>query len=402
MHKALGTFVFAALLFTSTVILISKLDGVTLIYDHRYDDNSLRFYAYKNYCVLPYMRHSYMESNMNIFERITLVLHITYDYLTDNILEQNDGNEKLIEERLQLESWDGPVTLMITVPSAHVYKRIRNAKEKLSHFPSHVLRRLSVHLLFWSRYGCSMEAVDKLKEISSNWRYPINVARNVARMNHQVLPAFQFVRSKYVLISDSEFVFPDGFESRMCALAQNQLTRNPKTALVVRIFEVDGSIKKMPRNKAELRELFLKGLAVEFHARYNMAAHTIPRLQQWLNQEENKQEVNISSILKFSKYEWEPQFVSLNTIPFHDENFPFSLRDNTVLRWEMCRQNYTFALVNDLFMVHRGIKTMKDLPLTKKRQKLSRAQFNSAMKLFEQRMDYRYPETKNLCPKFGP
>lgn len=68
----------------------------------------------------------------------------------------------------------------------------------------------------------------------------------------------------------------------------------------------------------------------------------------------------------------------------------------------MCRQNYTFALVDDLFMVHRGIKTVKDLPLTKKRQKLSQTQFNNAMKLFEQRMDYQYPETKKLCPKFGP
>lgn len=34
------------------------------------------------------MCHSDVESNMDIFERITLVLHITYDYLTDNILEQ--------------------------------------------------------------------------------------------------------------------------------------------------------------------------------------------------------------------------------------------------------------------------------------------------------------------------
>ncbi|VBB32321.1 unnamed protein product [Acanthocheilonema viteae] len=293
---------------------------------------------------------------------------------------------------LQLESWDGPVTFMITIPSTQVYKRIRKIKEKLSHFPSYVLHKLSVHVLFSSKYGCSKDAVGKLNENNVDWRYPINVARNVARM---------FVRSKYVLISDSEFVFPEGFESRMCALAQDQLTRNPKTALVVRIFEVNGTIKEMPRNKAELRELFFKGLAVEFHARYNVGAHTIPHLDQWLNKQENKQKVNIHSILKFSKRGWEPQFVSLNTIPFHDENFPFSLRDNTVLRWEMCRQNYTFALVNDLFMVHRGMKTINDLPLTKKRQKHSRAQFNIAMKLFKQRMDHQYPETKKLCPEFG-
>ncbi|CAG9537390.1 unnamed protein product [Cercopithifilaria johnstoni] len=316
---------------------------------------------------------------MDIFERITLVLHISYDHLNDNILEQ-------------LESWDGPVTFTIAIPSAQVYSRIRKIKEKLSHFPSYVLHKLSVHVLFRSNYGCNKDAIDKLNEINSNWRYPINVARNVARM---------FVRSKYVLISDSEFIFPEGFESRMCALAQNQLTRNPKTALVVRIFEVNSTIRKMPRNKEELRGLFFKGLAVEFHARYNMAAHTIPHLDQWFNKQENKQEVNINSILKFTKYGWEPQFVSLNTIPFHDENFPFSLRDNTVLRWEMCRQNYTFALVNDLFMVHRGIKTTNDLPLTRKRQKHSRPQFNIAMKLFKQRMDHQYPETKKLCPEFG-
>lgn len=29
-----------------------------------------------------------MENNMNIFERITLVLHISYDYLNDGVLEQ--------------------------------------------------------------------------------------------------------------------------------------------------------------------------------------------------------------------------------------------------------------------------------------------------------------------------
>uniref|UniRef100_A0AAF5PR41 N-acetyllactosaminide beta-1,3-N-acetylglucosaminyltransferase n=3 Tax=Wuchereria bancrofti TaxID=6293 RepID=A0AAF5PR41_WUCBA len=379
MQKAFGRFIFAILISFSTVIIISKLDDNTTVCNQYYENDISRFYVYKNYCVLPYVSHSDMESNMTIFERITLVLQISYNYLNNNILEQ-------------LESWDGPVTFMVIIPSVQVYKTIQNIKETLSRFPSHVLNRLSAHVLFRSKYGCKKDVIDKLNETNSGWRYPINVARNVARM---------FVRSKYVLISDSEFIFPEKFESRMCALAQNQLTRNPKTALVVRIFEVNDTIKQMPRNKAELRELFFKGLAVEFHVRYNMKEHTIPHLDQWFNKQENKQEVNINSILKFSRRGWEPQFVSLNTIPLHDENFPFSLRDNTVLRWEMCRQNYTFALVNDLFMVHRGIKTIKDLPLTKKRQKHSQAQFNIAIKLFKQRMDHQYPETKKLCPEFG-
>lgn len=69
-------------------------------------------------------------------------------------------------------------------------------------------------------------------------------------------------------------------------------------------------------------------------------------------------------------------------------------------RWEMCRQNYTFALINDLFMAHRGIKTIQDIPLAQKRQKDSLIQFELAIKLFNERMDQHYPETKMLCPVF--
>uniref|UniRef100_A0A915PR51 O-fucosyltransferase family protein n=1 Tax=Setaria digitata TaxID=48799 RepID=A0A915PR51_9BILA len=256
---------------------------------------------------------------MSIYERITLVLHISYDYLTDNILEQI----------LQLKSWDGPITLVIAIPSADVYNKIRGIKEMLLRFPPYVLHKLSAHVLFQSNMGCNNDIIDKLSGANIEWRYPVNVARNVARM---------FVRSKYVLIGDSEFVFPKGFESRMRALAQNQLTRDPKTVLVVRIFEVNETIKEMPRNKKELRELFFKGLAVEFHARYNVVAHAIPHLDQWFNKQENE-EINVNSIIKFSERGWEPQFVSLNTIPFHDENFPFSLRDNTVLTSQLRSQS---------------------------------------------------------------
>ncbi|VDK35894.1 unnamed protein product [Gongylonema pulchrum] len=181
-----------------------------------------KFFAYKNYCVLPYVRRSGLEDNMNIYERITLVLHVSHDYLDDKILEQ-------------LESWDGPVTLMVAIPSAQIYKRMQKIQHTLSQFPLLIQHKLSAHVLFRSDNGCDKDVVGELNETESTWKYPVNVVRNAARM---------FVRSKYVLIGDSEFAFPRGFESRMRVLAREQLAYNPKTALVVRIFEVDDAIKE--------------------------------------------------------------------------------------------------------------------------------------------------------------
>ncbi|VDK37330.1 unnamed protein product [Gongylonema pulchrum] len=67
----------------------------------------------------------------------------------------------------------------------------------------------------------------------------------------------------------------------------------------------------------------------------------------------------------------------------------------------MCRQNYTFALVNDLFMAHPGIKTVYDKSRLEQLQEHSASQYFSAKKQFQQRMDEQYPETKEFCPDFN-
>uniref|UniRef100_A0A0M3HYE3 Beta-1,4-glucuronyltransferase 1 n=1 Tax=Ascaris lumbricoides TaxID=6252 RepID=A0A0M3HYE3_ASCLU len=354
------------------------------------------------------MTKSLLENSMEIFDRITLVVHISADLLDHRIIEQVKNSMEifdritlvvhisadLLDHRIieQVDAWEGPVTLSVVIPSVGVLSNIHKIQHKLSQLPKSVLQKLSAHLLFRSKNGCTTDAVTSLNEEDTIGKYPVNVARNVARM---------LVRSKYILLGDYEFIFSKGFESRMRKLANDELTKNPKTALVFRIFEVNDTIQRLPRDKATLRKLFFDGMVVEFHAKFTHNAHKIPRLIDWFNHPVDNSKASLNTILPFSRRDWEPQFVSLNTIPFHDENFPFSLRDNTVLRWEMCRQNYTFVLVNDMFMVHRGIKTVKDAPETKKLQKRSRSQFTNAIELFRKRMDKFFPETKQKCPEFG-
>ncbi|VDM99126.1 unnamed protein product [Thelazia callipaeda] len=72
---------------------------------------------------------------------------------------------------LQLESWDGPITIVIVIPSANI-----------AQFPSEVQCKISAHVLFRSDMGCNEDEVNKLNQNISDWKYPANVARNAARI----------------------------------------------------------------------------------------------------------------------------------------------------------------------------------------------------------------------------
>ncbi|VDK51108.1 unnamed protein product [Anisakis simplex] len=248
-------------------------------------------------------------------------------------------------------------------------------------------QKLSIHIIYRSYNGCDVSIRDSVLDAERKL-YPANVARNVARL---------LSWTKYILIADYEYVFSEGFEAQMLKECANVLNRHPKTALVFRIFEAKGSIKDMPRRKERLYEMFKKGDAVEFHARYAAGAHSIPGLQEWF--QKNDTHENQSTILLYKRYNWEPQFVSLSTIPLHDENFPFAIRDNTELRWEMCRLNYTFVLVDSVFMVHPGIK--RPSGEDDRRKRIAQGWFRHALKQFKRRMQQCCADTQDICPRFG-
>uniref|UniRef100_A0A914YLN4 Uncharacterized protein n=1 Tax=Panagrolaimus superbus TaxID=310955 RepID=A0A914YLN4_9BILA len=124
--------------------------------------------------------------------------------------------------------------------------------------------------------------------------------------------------------------FSKDFESKMLGLAKTTLDKDPKTVLVYRIFEVSNKAKKMPETKKDLQKLLRQNKAQEFHKFYG--AHSIPKLQEWFKVPDfGPNNTSIQYYRKYRSYHWEPQFVSLTDIPYHDSSFYYSLRDNTVL-----------------------------------------------------------------------
>uniref|UniRef100_A0A915BIS1 Glycosyltransferase family 92 protein n=1 Tax=Parascaris univalens TaxID=6257 RepID=A0A915BIS1_PARUN len=373
---------FLALIFLTVIILIillSKKENIDSILNdrrfHYFNDAieiSSRILLYKAYCVLPNVLQSKMSKNLSNYERITLVIHISSDYLDERLIAQANA-------------WDGPISLSIVVPPNNFTTAINEAKAKIFDYAPFIETKLSAHFIYRNIDGCTGKSTATDQQFDR--LYPINVARNVARL---------LSWTKYILIADYEYIFSEGFEARMLDLATTILDENPKTALVFRIFEANGTINEMPRTKRTLYDAYKRGDAIEFHDKYVNGAHSIPGLKDWF--ERNVTNPSLSTTLSYKRHNWEPQFVALSTIPFHDENFPYPIRDNTELRWEMCRLNYTFQLVDDLFMVHPGIK--KKVGALSELKKIAWKSFHSALQQFNRRMDICCQKTKSICPRF--
>lgn len=67
----------------------------------------------------------------------------------------------------------------------------------------------------------------------------------------------------------------------------------------------------------------------------------------------------------------------------------------------MCRSNYNFVVIHNVFMYHLGIKSDKvTKELLDLRQKMA-SKAKKALVGFDKRMDRIYPSTKKKCPKFN-
>uniref|UniRef100_A0A7E4V477 Beta-1,4-glucuronyltransferase 1 n=1 Tax=Panagrellus redivivus TaxID=6233 RepID=A0A7E4V477_PANRE len=353
------------------------------------------------HCILP----NVIERSMSAgdVDRITLNLHVSYDRIDSGLLKQ-------------IDNWDGPISLAVVFPTKieQTSMEVKCVAKMLKIFQNNhtgTNYKLSAHFLLQKHAGqctgidfpevfetdlekatCKFPRLPKTpnQKVEQMAAYAVNDARNLAR---------NMSSTNYILIADMDHFFSKNFEAKMLGAAKKHLTKDPKIALVYRIFEVAEDVPAFPTNKKELQSLIRENKAQEFHKFYG--AHNIPKLQEWFKARDyGNASTDIQFIRQYKWLHWEPQFVSVSTIPYHDTNFLYPLRDNTVLRWEMCRAGYKFAIMHDVFMYHPGIKTkVENKAIDKVRRKVVRAG-HRALRLFNERMTNEYPTTDKACPKF--
>ncbi|KAE9417065.1 hypothetical protein Angca_003153 [Angiostrongylus cantonensis] len=351
-----------------------------------YSDSTRSSTLYDKYCV----HYNMIAPKFTDFDRITQIVHVSADVLDKRIIEQ-------------VENWDGPVSMSVVLRSVAQYHCTARFLKKIRRLSADVERHLRAHLVFpktlttncsapfippslSSASECEKHQVPSVEQIAL---YPANIARNIARI---------FSASKYIVIADYEHFFSKGFEKTVRAVAHSRLAEKPRTMLVYRIFEVDERVKELPQIKTEHNSPTSWANAfttVPCRSFVSPFSHPVLSISAIINHPSTGL---IPHLFRYTRWNWEPQFVSHWQIPLHDENFPFQLRDNTVLRWEMCRANYTIDVLDDVFVFHRGIKRMSVGGKVLAVQKRNAARFERALLAFKERMNNSYPNTAKLCP----
>ncbi|RWS07749.1 N-acetyllactosaminide beta-1:3-N-acetylglucosaminyltransferase-like protein [Dinothrombium tinctorium] len=280
------------------------------------------------------------------------------------------------------DRWKGPISLAIYAPgsdfmvSTNVVYYLRKCRDKC------IREHVSWHFVYDNLYGpslqnmtspesfvnhtlldCSLTFKDLLSKFKEPFRkenkllYPINVARNVARLS---------VRTKYLLASDIELypsiniipMFMNLLENEKNDLVPHVKTNVPHV-YVLPIFEVKAGFSA-PRTKAELLKMIKKGNAIFFHKWVCDACQNFPDREKWVQTLPYNNTLNVfRSTKRLANHNaWEPLYIGTNAEPLYEERLSWEgKRDKMSQMYEMCLLNYDLLILDNAFLVHApGIK----------------------------------------------
>ncbi|CEF62358.1 N-acetyllactosaminide beta-1,3-N-acetylglucosaminyltransferase [Strongyloides ratti] len=359
--------------------------------------SNFAWFYYKTFTVISNVIEGQKPEYLN---SLTLALHVS-----------NDRHLGGFKDRLN--NWNDSISLGIymvndKVISSETECTICSIKKYLKD-----RKNVSVHLIFKKNLNISDDEMNYLKissfcdnskinntqkpcvnipyfkKINTMKSYPINTIRNVAR---------KLAQSKFLIVTDSDQMFSPNFVEKVLPVVKKEYSKNKKVVFVIRVFEtVSENYNDGPKNKKQLYQKLKKKEAFVFHHN-NIIFLGTPKLKEWFKVVDN----NKSSIQFEALYDndaWEPKLIIPDDAPYHDESFPYPFRDNTVMRWSLCIENYKFLVLNNVFMYHLGIKSPKESKLMGKLRKANIKKYKNSRKNFTQRYMKKNLKRVKICMK---
>lgn len=195
--------------------------------------------------------------------------------------------------------WEGPVSIAAFVPGYDGSTTLCLLQRLCYCVPE--MSKVSLHFVFPVDYppdhlvcnpsllvpsGCSIPTTVLKKRLNTfrnqkELTYPVNVARNVARISS---------KTKFVLVSDIELFPSKSLVTRFQELIPTfqlklQSTNIPfnRIVYVVPVFEVEHYIVSIPEKKSELLDLYSQNKAIYFHRWICLHCQRFPGLQRWIH-----------------------------------------------------------------------------------------------------------------------
>nr|CAD7430813.1 unnamed protein product [Timema monikensis] len=217
--------------------------------------------------------------------------------------------------------------------------------------------------------------------------FPNNLLRNVARKTST---------AELVLVIDIDMLPSANLRQDFFNYAtKNRLfgeaLRDDKTVWVVPAFEVRETVAP-PRTKNELLKLMDKGDLRPFYIELCWKCQVHTDYDTWQKEPPSP---GISPLFEVLwKDPWEPFYIARNSVPFYDERFKQYGFNRISQVCELHVAGYKFSVLNNAFLVHKGLKTAgsfhsdKDLD-----QERNRVLFRH----FKLELREKYPESSRRC-----
>ncbi|CAG9861028.1 unnamed protein product [Phyllotreta striolata] len=185
--------------------------------------------------------------------------------------------------------------------------------------------------------------------------YPINVARNVAKLNAQ---------THFVFPSDIELYPTRHFISKFFNFTQRHpeyFRRESRNVFVFPLFEIEEG-HDIPANKTELQEMLKNNTAFWFHHKVCRKCHAVPESDLWIEEKETVGlKIFTSAKRQHNQKIWEPFFLCTQKEPLWDERLNWEGQGNKMCQaYYLCMLDYNFLVFDNAFLIHKpGIKKKK-------------------------------------------